>query len=129
MRFPDLDVRVRSLGRGLLAALALAGLSGCIAASEEEVKQRFQEYVETANRCERDDECALAGAGCPLGCFVAARADRKADVEAKARELIADYERLGRRCEYDCIQAGPVVCRQQRCLVLPYGTVPDGGTN
>jgi hypothetical protein len=129
MRFPDLDVRVRSLRRGALALLALAGLSGCIGLSEEEAKQRFQDYVDTANRCERDDECALAGAGCPLGCFVAARADRKADVEAKARELIADYQRGGRRCEYGCVEAGPVVCRQQRCLVLPAGTAADGGTN
>ena len=124
MGFPDRDVTVSSLRRGVLAALVLVGVSGC-GASEEDVKRRFMEYVETANQCERDDECALAGAGCPLGCFVAARADRKADVEAKARDLIEDYERGGRRCAYGCIQPGPVVCRQQRCLVLPYD--PDAG--
>jgi hypothetical protein len=126
MRFPDLDVAVWSSWRGVVAAVLLVGVCGC-GASEEEVKRRFMEYVETANSCERDDECVLAGAGCPLGCFVAARADRKADVEAKARELIEDYERGGRRCAYGCVQPGPVVCRQQRCLVLPYD--PDAGAN
>jgi hypothetical protein len=129
MGLPDRIVMVRSPLRALLAAGWLLGLAGCIAPSEEELQRRFRDYVETANRCERDDECTLAGAGCPLGCFVAVRADRKADVEAKGRDLVEEYERYGRACAYGCIAPGPVICRQQRCLVLLEGTTPDGGSD
>jgi hypothetical protein len=121
---PDRIVAVRSFRRGALAAL-VALLTAC-AASEEEIQKRFNDYVATANACERDDQCTLAEASCPLGCFVAVRADRKADVEARARELIAEYERGGRRCIYGCVQPGPIICREQRCLVLPAGY--DAGT-
>jgi hypothetical protein len=43
--------------------------------------------------------------------------------------VIADHERGGRRCDYECIEPGPVVCRKQRCLVLPAGTTPDAGAD
>jgi hypothetical protein len=111
--------------RSRLLVLVLVA-AGC-GMSEEEAQRRFREYVDTANHCQRADECALVSAACPLGCYVAARADRKADVEAKARELVQAYQRGGTRCEYDCVPPGPVECRNDRCILLPFGAPPDAG--
>jgi hypothetical protein len=64
-----------------------------------------------------DADCAIASASCPLPCFVAVRADRKAAVETKARELVDDYESGGRGCDYGCVEPGPAVCVSGRCRV------------
>jgi hypothetical protein len=128
MPIHDPDVAVRSrrrCARFWLLALTLTGC-GLLAPSEEEVRKEFRDYVAGANQCARDEECALASADCPLGCYVAVRADRKAQVEAKARELVEAYSRGGRACAYGCVPAGPIVCREQRCFVSPYQT-PDAG--
>jgi len=74
----DILVLVLSLAAGL-------GAAGCGAPSAEEIQADFKKYVSSANQCTAAGECAVAFAACPLGCFVAVRADRKADVEAKAR--------------------------------------------
>lgn len=102
----------------LRAALVLL-LAGCALPSEEEVKDEFEAYVRSANACEQASECVLVSPGCPLGCFVAVRADRKADVERKARELIARYERGGRACAYGCAEPGPIACVERRCAFGP----------
>ncbi len=130
MPIPDPIVTVVPPGLARRAAPLLLGLllAGCIIPSEAEIKREFQEYVDSASSCTRDDECALVSAACPLGCFVAARADRKADVEAKARALVEAYQRGGRSCAYECIAAPPVACRQQRCLLLS-DQPPDAGSD
>jgi hypothetical protein len=99
----------------LLAALLLS----CGAPSADDIKTRFEAYVSGANQCSAASECAVAKSDCPLGCFVAVRADRKADVEAKARDLIEEYERGGMRCEYDCVAPGPITCTAGRCAAEP----------
>jgi hypothetical protein len=83
--------------------------------SEDDIKRRFGEYVSGANACTAASECAVASSNCPLGCFVPVRADRKTDVEKRARELIAEYERGGRRCDYDCVPPGQLACLSGRC--------------
>jgi hypothetical protein len=103
------------------AALLLGGLlvlAGCTP-SEEDLQKEFDAFVAGANSCAMPSECAAASAGCPLGCGVAVRADRKAAVEAKARELIDRYERYGARCEYDCVGHGPATCTEGRCAFEP----------
>jgi hypothetical protein len=106
---------------GWLAALAVGGCF--FFPTEEEIKERFRDYVNGANQCAAAAECAVASPGCPLGCWVAVRVDRKADVEAKARDLIADYERRGQTCDYGgCIQPGELTCTQGRCALAPVGT-------
>ena len=100
----------------LIATPLMALALGCgLAASEEEIKERFADHVNAANHCAVASDCAIASPGCPLGCFVAVRADRKVDVEAKARALIRDYERTGRSCQFDCPAPGPLVCTAGRC--------------
>ena len=107
--------------------LLLAVISaGCTGASEEEVQRKFNDYVNGANSCTMASECALAGAGCPLGCEVAVRTERVADVVAKAQQLIAEYERGGRSCIYGCRGPGTVACVVNRCAIL-YDSQPDGG--
>ena len=69
--------------------------------------------------CMVASDCVLVSPGCPLGCTVAVRADRKNDVEAKARDLINQYERWGARCDYECIGAGPITCTAGRCAASP----------
>ena len=110
--------------RFAVALAALLGASslvtGCVlfAPSEEDVRADFQDYVNGANACTSTDECAYAGAGCPLGCQIAVRKDRVGDVEKKARELIDDYESGGRACDYGCVPPQGVACRAGRCRDL-----------
>lgn len=98
--------------------LLLAMLTSC-GASEEEVKRRFDAYVAGANACKQVSECAVVSPGCPLGCTVAVRADRAADVERTARSLIEDYERWGARCDYDCVAPRALACNEGRCGFAP----------
>jgi hypothetical protein len=109
--WPDILVLVLSLAAGL-------GAAGCGAPSAEEIQAEFKNYVSGANQCTGASECAVAFAACPLGCFVAVRAERKADVEAKAKELIEDYERGESRCLYGgCPVPGALSCTEGRCAV------------
>src|SRR5687767_6287192 len=96
----------------LVAAICL--VAACEdAPSDEDIRQEFDRYVQTANHCTTAAECSYAIPGCPLGCFVAVRTDRKEDVERRARALI---ERTGRgSCEYRCPLAGRLACVENRC--------------
>jgi hypothetical protein len=106
-------------------------LVGCLfGRSEESVRSEFDAYVKGASACTAASECAIAGAGCPLGCFAAVRSERVADVEAKARELVSEYERGGRGCAYDCVGAGALRCVEGHCNADPdlSGGVGSGGS-
>jgi hypothetical protein len=96
-------------------ALAWLLLGATCSVSEAEVQRQFDAYVAGANSCENEGECTTVFPGCPLGCFVAVRNDRKVDVERKARELIEQYSRGGQKCVYDCPAPGPIECRAKRC--------------
>jgi len=98
-----------------LAAVGLL-LVGCLfGRSEESVRSEFEAYVKGASSCTQASECAIAGGGCPVACFAAVRSERVADVEAKARELVSEYERGGARCFYDCVAPGPLRCVEGHC--------------
>jgi hypothetical protein len=112
MRKPDPSVLVWSL-------IAL----GC-GRSEQSIKAEFAAYVGGANQCQVAADCAVASPGCPLGCFVAVRSDRKADVENEARSLIQSYQAGGAGCAYDCVVPGPVTCTANRCAVAADGGGP-----
>jgi hypothetical protein len=119
------DRRVTPSRRRAFAVVLVAGLFGCTGASEEEVQRKFNDYVNGANTCTMASECAAASAGCPLGCEVAVRTERVADVEAKAQQLIAEYERGGRSCIYGCRGPGTVACVVNRCAIQ-YDSPADG---
>jgi hypothetical protein len=113
-------MRMRAGLTGLLMTTALACL-----ASEEDLQQEFASYVAGASACAAATECAIATTDCPLGCSHAVRADRKADVENKGRELVARYQRGGRRCDYECVVPGPLACVAGRCTFA--SDAPDAG--
>ncbi len=114
------------LSRSLLVVLLLA--AGCLFPSEDAIKDEFDDFVAKNNQCSVAADCALVGAGCPLGCSVSVRADRRAAVEAKARELIRKYERGGRSCDYDCVPQAAPVCQGGRCAFSNEAQqVPDAG--
>jgi hypothetical protein len=103
-----------------LAARAIAfGMAGC-APSEEEVRQELADYVDGANSCSAASECAIVDAPCPLGCFVAVRADRVASVERKVSELLDEYTSGGRSCIYSCVAPGELECIRGRCAAGSY---------
>ena len=105
----------RSSGRfALLGFAAWLGALGC-APSQEEIEREFDAYVDGANACSAASDCGIARVDCPLGCFVAVRADRVTSVERKARELIEDYESGGRSCAYDCVEPGALEGVRERC--------------
>lgn len=102
----------------LVSLLLAASLAGC-APSAEDIQAAFRETVEASNACELDTDCAIASADCPLGCWVAVRADQVESVEARADELITDYERGGPRCVYDCTAPSTPTCTDGRCTAEP----------
>ena len=100
----------------VVLSLVAAALVGCLLGrSEESVRSEFDAYVKGASVCTAASECAVAGASCPLGCFAAVRSERVADVEAKGRELVSEYERGGKGCAYDCVAPGPLRCVEGHC--------------
>ena len=107
-------------------ALTLA--AGCLLGrSEESVKSEFNAYVSAASQCDDAKDCAVAYAACPLGCFVAVRADRKDDVEKKAKDLVAAYERGGSGCAYDCDTPDNLICLGGRCTFGHAAQTGSGG--
>jgi hypothetical protein len=93
---------------------ALIVLMSC-APSEEEIKKEFDAYVAERNACMVTDDCVIASTGCPLGCGTAVNRVYQAAVEAKARELVDEYESEGQKCYYDCNVPVPV-CMDGRCV-------------
>jgi hypothetical protein len=118
---------------GAAFATVLAVLPSCGRTSEEEVRARFAAYVAGANQCQAASECTIAYGSCPVGCWVAVRADRKDDVERTAHELVAEYNRSGVACVYDCTTPGPVSCKAGRCFADVFGHIdpgsPDAGAD
>jgi hypothetical protein len=102
----------------IAAVSLLLACSGC-APSEDDIQTAFGETVADSNACDVDGDCDIASSDCPLGCWVAVRADRVEAVERRAAELIADYERGGTRCEYDCSAPGTPTCAAGRCTAEP----------
>lgn len=104
-----------------LGAIAFGGLlfaAACGAPSEEEVKEEFEAFVAARNQCTADDDCVLAAANCPLGCYAAVNRQHQAEVEKKARELVEEYQSGGRSCAYGCVGAVPA-CQDGRCAAVP----------
>jgi hypothetical protein len=100
--------------RGAWLAVAVALLALGCARSEAEIKAEFDAFVATRNECAATEECVLAAADCPLGCFAAVNVKHEAAVEKKADELVDEYERWGRHCENDCA-SGKATCVEGRC--------------
>ena len=88
------------------------------APSEDEIQAEFDEFVSTKQTCTVDDDCVLASTGCPLGCGTAVNRKHQKEVEAKADELIEDYESNGRMCEYECT-GSVAVCVKRQCDEQP----------
>lgn len=82
--------------------------------SDAELKAELDAFVATRNECAASSECVLASADCPVGCFAAVNVEHKAAVEKKAAELVAEYERWGAACDYECISGG-AECVEGRC--------------
>lgn len=99
---------------GLLAAVAAIGC----AASEADVKREFNEFVSEHQACEQDSDCKLIQPGCPLGCSVPIASDAAAEAERLARDLIEDYERGGRGCDYGCFAVCGAACSAGSCVVV-----------
>jgi hypothetical protein len=110
-------VSKRALHGLVLAIVSWLGTS--CSPSEEAIQARFEAFVNTANQCTEASECTIVTPGCPLGCFVSVRADRRAEVEAKAHALVTEYQRWGAHCDYDCAAAGVPTCSDHRCAFAP----------
>jgi hypothetical protein len=122
----NLSAMQRLVGCGALALCAL-GLPAC-APSEADVKHDFMKLVAASNTCQSADECTVVSVGCPLGCGVAVNRNQAARVQKGGEDLIADYERYGRACAYDCITQQQLVCVAQRCAFDDAAPTPDAGT-
>jgi hypothetical protein len=99
----------------LKGALLLCA-AGC-SPSEEDIQAEWDETVAASNACQSAADCALVSPGCPLGCFAAVNSAKKAEVEARAAELIKEYESGGMACAYSCLAPGPLECTGGQCTV------------
>ncbi len=102
----------------MIGGCVLLGAVACGPPSEEEIRQEFAAYVAARNQCSVTDDCVLARADCPLGCYAAVNRVYQAEVEAKARELVAEWGKDGRGCAGSCEEAVPV-CTNGRCQRVP----------
>ena len=100
-----------------MRSLPLLALLCCSSPSADEVKDEFDRYVADRADCTTADDCTVVAADCPLGCWVAVRADRTGEVEEKAEELVDDYESGGARCDYECAAAPAVACTASVCTL------------
>ena len=92
--------------------------------SADEVAAEFEAFVEDNNSCAADDECVIVSADCPVGCWVVVNETRVEATQAKARELVEEYESGGRACYYDCAVPGTPRCEDGHCTEAP---APGGG--
>ncbi|HET9953825.1 MAG TPA: hypothetical protein VFQ61_04960 [Polyangiaceae bacterium] len=90
---------------------------GCLVActSEDSVQAEFEEFVSAHNSCVSAEDCVAIYPGCPLGCYRYVNKQYERAAIDKAKELVADYERWGRSCEYDCVETRPPECEANRC--------------
>ena len=112
-------------GMAALGCIGLAALSMSCAPSEEEIQEEFDAFVAERNHCAAASECTLISPGCPLGCGVGVRVDQAAEVQAKADELVEDWESGGRSCDYECLML-TVDCLDGRCEAVESGMFTDG---
>jgi hypothetical protein len=98
-----------------LLALLLFACGSCAAPSEEEVRAEFESFVAKHDACEDAADCTLIYPGCPLGCYVPINVESVEKAEAKAKELIEDYESGGSGCDYSCIGPTSLACMNHRC--------------
>lgn len=99
--------------------IVMFALLGACAPSSEDIRADFDEHVARSSTCSVDADCAVISPGCPLGCFVAVRADAADACEAYARDRITAFERAGTSCDYDCVAPGTPRCEAGACVVDP----------
>ena len=96
--------------------LPLFLLAGCMTA--DGAQERWDSWVQEHNQCDVPEDCTLVYPSCPLGCFEAVSTEFADEARDTADRLIARYERGGVTCDYDCIEAGPLGCEANTCVVL-----------
>lgn len=112
--------------RPALALITVIAVGAC-GSSEAEVRSEFRRFVATNGACATSAECTLVSPGCPLGCWVAVRADRVDATAAKARALISEYEQGGRACAYGCVAGRTAACVAGTCAVVEVDAGSDVG--
>ncbi len=99
-----------------LSLFALLLLSACVP-SEAEVQDQWDQFVSENNSCQTVDDCAMVYPGCPLGCGTAVSASAEGEARALGESLIAEYERRGQECVYDCAGLVPA-CESGTCVAV-----------
>jgi hypothetical protein len=121
----------RTVDRGrriaISCALTACGLLLACPRSADEVGEAFEDFVAERADCEQDGDCAVIYTECPLGCYHAVNAEHAEEVEARAAELVAEYELWGRSCAYDCVQHDEPRCMGGRCEVEALEERADAG--
>lgn len=100
-----------------LAWLAVPLLLTACGPSDEDLKRELAEVVAASNACEKTSDCAAAFISCPLGCYAAVNASKKAAVESKAQEL--KDQRGSGPTECECDAEPEVDCQGGRCALVP----------
>jgi hypothetical protein len=100
----------------------LVAAAGCEEKDPAQARSEWNALVARSNECSSADDCVAISPGCPLACWAAVNKREQASVLRAAGELIDD---TGRRCEYRCPAATPILCEEGACVL----TSPDAGTD
>ncbi len=111
---------VKTVRRALAALVACSCAWACSSSprSEEELRADLESFIRDKRACGVDSDCALASLDCPVGCQTAVAKAYVAVVEAKSRELVAEYKERGQSCAYDCVPVD-ARCQAGLCTAAP----------
>lgn len=102
----------------MMATLLISGLLAGCAVSAETIQEQFDAYVAEHQTCEGPGDCEVIYPGCPLGCWAVVSEDDAEEAQDYAEQLISQYERGGRSCDYSCAEPSEVDCIEQTCTFV-----------
>jgi hypothetical protein len=76
----------------------------------------IQDKISKAKGCTSDDECTIAGLGCPFGCGT----PLNKIFEPQIKEAVREYQGQCQRCAYKCsTRRRTLKCHEGECRLLP----------
>ena len=79
---------------------------------DEEIS--IKKEIDTANYCNTEEDCALAGSICPFGCKIYVNNAEK----DRIRELMISFEPI---CKYECPVCEGLECKNNKCKIQCMG--------
>ena len=83
--------------------------SGCLSPNASEISKK----VEELNYCEKDSDCTIVKAPCPLPCSFTVNTNEK----TKAEQIISTFTNISNTCSA-CAAPTKAICENQKCKAV-----------